>query len=223
MSTPLLYLQTGYELDGEGRILATREPDPRPGPLLTLVRGRRTVLHAVHADLPAETAREIGRLAAQEVPDDPRTEPLYADRYASLLGGRVRSGPAFAFPLQLTAVEGPVLIDEYEPLARHFEGWTREEVPGRTPIAAVLQDGDAVSVCCCARRSDETAEAGLETAAPFRGRGLAAQTTIAWAAAVRASGRIPLYSTEWSNAASLSVARKLGLTRYAEWWSIESA
>lgn len=223
MSTPLLYLQTGYELDGEGRILATREPDPRPGPLLTLVRGRRTVLHAVHADLPAETAREIQRLAAQEVPDDPRTEPLHADRYASLLGGRVRSGPAFAFPLQLPAVEGPVRIDEYEPLTRHFEGWTREEVPGRTPIAAVLQDGDAISVCCCARRSDEAAEAGLETAAPFRGQGLAAQTTIAWAAAVRASGRIPLYSTEWSNAASLSVARQLGLTRYAEWWSVEPA
>lgn len=223
MSTPLLYLQTGYMLDDAGRIVATREPDPRPGPLLTLVRGRRTVLHAVHADLPAETAREIGRLAAQEVPDDPRTEPLHADRYAALLGGRVRSGPAFAFPLQLPAVEGPVLIEEYEPLARHFEGWAPEEVPGRTPIAAVLQDGDAVSVCCCARRSDEAAEAGLETAAPFRGRGLAAQTTIAWAAAVRASGRIPLYSTEWSNAASLSVARKLGLTRYAEWWSIEPA
>lgn len=223
MSTPLLYLHTGYRLDGAGRIVSTREPDPRPGPLLTLVRGRRTVLHAVHADLPAETAREIARLAAQEVPDDPRTEPLYADQYRSLLGGRVRSGPAFAFPLQLPAVEGPLLIEQYEPLARHFEGWTPQEVPGRTPIAAVLQDGDAVSVCCCARRSDEAAEAGLETAAPFRGRGLAAQVVIAWAAAVRASGRIPLYSTEWSNEASLSVARKLGLARYAEWWSVEPA
>ena len=221
MSTPLLYLQTGYALDSAGRILATREPDPRPGPLLTLVRGRRTVLHAVHAELPPETVRQIERLAAQEVPDDPRTEPLYADQYRSLLGGQVRSGPAFAFPLQLPAVKGPALIDEYEPLVRHFAGWTPEEVPGRTPIAAVLQDGDAVSVCCCARRSDEAAEAGLETAAPFRGRGLAAQVAIAWAAAVRASGRIPLYSTEWSNAASLSVARKLGLSRYAEWWSIE--
>lgn len=223
MSTPLLYLQTGYTLDSAGRILATREADPRPGPLLTLVRGRRTVLHAVHAELPPETARQIERLAAQEVPDDPRTEPFFADQYRSLLGGRVRSGPAFAFPLQMPAVEGPALIDEYEPLARHFAGWTPEEVPGRTPIAAVRQDGDAVSVCCCARRSDEAAEAGLETAAPSRGRGLAAQTAIEWATAVRASGRIPLYSTEWSNAASLSVARKLGLSRYAEWWSIEPA
>lgn len=221
MSTPLLYLHTGYRLDEAGRIIATREPDPRPGPLLTLVRGWRTVLHAVHADLPAETARAIEQLAAQEVPDDPSTEPLYADQYRSLLGGRVRSGPAFAFPLQLPAVEGPVLIDEYEPLARYFEGWTAEEVAGRTPIAAVLQDGDVVSVCCCARRSDEAAEAGLETAAPFRGRGLAAQVVIAWAAAVRGSGRIPLYSTEWSNGASLSVARQVGLARYAEWWSVE--
>ena len=36
----------------------------------------------------------------------------------------------------------------------------------------MVEDGDAVSVCFCARRSSAAAEAGLETAAAFRGRGL---------------------------------------------------
>ena len=89
-------------------------------------------------------------------------------------------------------------------------------------MVVVIEDGHAVSVCCCARRSDEAAEAGLETAEPFRGRGLAGQVANAWAVAVRESGRIPLYSTEWSNTASLTVARKLSLMQFASWWSIDS-
>lgn len=81
----------------------------------------------------------------------------------------------------------------------------------------------AISVCCCARRSDEAAEAGLETARAFRGQGLAAAVTSVWAATVRESGRIPLYSTGWTNGASLIVAPKLSLSRYGDWWSVASA
>ncbi len=60
----------------------------------------------------------------------------------------------------------------------------------------------------------------METAADYRGRGYAATVTAAWALAIRASGRIPLYSTSWDNTASLAVARKLGLIAYASDWSL---
>ena len=92
-------------------------------------------------------------------------------------------------------------------------------MPGRAPIAAVERDGHAVSVCCCARRSDEAAEAGLDTAAAFRRAGLGARVTAAWATAVHASGRVPLYSTSWTNTASLGVAARLNLVAYADAWS----
>jgi hypothetical protein len=44
--------------------------------------------------------------------------------------------------------------------------------------------------------------------------------TAAWAAAIRASGRTPLYGTSWTNTASLEVARKLGLVVFASDWSL---
>ena len=68
--------------------------------------------------------------------------------------------------------------------------------------------------------SAAAAEAGVETAARFRGRGLAPQVTAAWALAIRASNRLPLYSTSWSNEPSLAVARKLGLKPCASDWSL---
>src|SRR6266851_4539878 len=52
------------------------------------------------------------------------------------------------------------------------------------------------------------------------GRGFAPRVTSAWAAAIRSSGRIPLYSTSWTNSASRAVARKLGLVQYAVDWTI---
>ncbi|MGH8678990.1 MAG: GNAT family N-acetyltransferase [Burkholderiales bacterium] len=111
-------------------------------------------------------------------------------------------------------------VDNLQLLERSFRGWTAAEIPGRSPILAVIDGGYPVSVCFCARTSEAAAEAGVETAAAFRGRGFGPRVTAAWAVAIRASGRIPLYSTSWSNAASLAVARKLGLVQYASDWSL---
>lgn len=68
-------------LDESGRIVSTREPNLRHGPLFTLVRSRRTVIWAVYADLPADLAERVGRLAAKDLPDDPREAPQHAEQY----------------------------------------------------------------------------------------------------------------------------------------------
>ena len=145
---------------------------------------------------------------------------MHAERYKSLVSGGVDSGPAFTFPEKIEQPRRTVLIDEIQLLDHHFSGWKAGEIPERMPIVAVVEEGYPVSVCFCARRSNVAAEAGLETAVAFRGRGLGSRVAAAWALAIRASGSVPLYSTSWSNHASRAVARKLGLVAYASNWNI---
>jgi predicted GNAT family acetyltransferase len=112
-------------------------------------------------------------------------------------------------------------VEDEQLLNRNFSGWVPGEIEaGRAPVMAIIENGAPVSICFCARRSDTAAEAGVATAEAYRGRGYASRVTAAWALAVRKSGRVPLYSTTWSNKASLAVARKLKLSMYANSWAL---
>ena len=186
-----------------------------------LVRDTRACAWAVHADVPSHVASEVTALARQETATRVvSAAPLHADAYVALLGGRVDSGPVFTFPPTVPAPSDTVLVTELSELTRRFRGWTADEIPERSPIVGLRQDGHIVSVCFCARLSKVAAEAGVETAMDYRGRGFGARVTAAWAQLILESGRLPLYSTSWTNAASLSVARKLGLMLCASDWSI---
>ena len=93
--------------------------------------------------------------------------------------------------------------------------WLADELTVRNPVMAVVVDGATVSVCFSARATRHASEAGVETLPEHRGRRHAGAVTAAWAAQVRRQGRIPLYSTSWTNHASRRVAARLGLTQYA--------
>jgi hypothetical protein len=219
--TPDLQLRTLFVLNGEGRITSTREPNPTRGPLFSLIRSPIRCAAAVRADIRQELAVELDDLAQEEpVAVDLRDAPKHADRYLCLLGGAVDSGPAFTFPDVIAQPAGVVPVTDVRLLEHEFRGWTQDEIPERSPVLAVIEDGRAVSVCFCARRSEVAAEAGLDTAAAFRGRGLASRVTAAWALAIRASARLPIYSTSWSNRESLAVARKLSLVACASDWTV---
>jgi GNAT acetyltransferase-like protein len=209
-------------MDSHRRIVTTAEPRARSAPFFMLIRGTSDVAWGVRDDVSDEIANELDRLAIEEPPvGDFQAPPLHADVYLSLVGGQIVSGPAFRFPDEIADSADITLIDRLDLLERNFRGWIAAEIPWCSPIVAVMDGGYPVSVCFCATRNSAPAvEAGVETAAAFRGRGLAAHVTAAWACAIRASGRIPLYSTSWSNAASLAVARKLGLVQYASDWSL---
>ncbi len=223
MTDARIQLETAFVLNDAGRIASTREPRPAAGPLFSLIRTPADCAWAVRADVSDGVADQLNELARREPPaQDMRQPPIYASRYTGLIQGRVESGPAFIFPELLDEAGDVVEIRDEPPLDRHFSGWIPGEIEaGRALVMAVLTDGFPVSVCFCARRSTSAAEAGLETAADFRGRGYAARVTAAWAQAVRTSGRTPLYSTDWSNDASLGVARRLGLHMFATNWNIE--
>jgi hypothetical protein len=183
--------------------------------------------------VPDAVAAELDRLARVEPPLVELSDaPLHADRYVAMLrthaspAGSVAStapsgGPAFVFPTDIEQPPGIVFVDDEQLLNHNFRGWAQGEIAaGSGPVAALVMNGYPVSICFSARSSDVAAEAGVETAEPFRGRGLAPRVTAAWALAIRAGGRIPLYSTSWTNTPSLAVARKLGLIAYASSWSL---
>lgn len=204
------------------RLSATPEVNANPAPLFVLIRGASNVAWGVRNDVPVEIAAQLDRLAGDESPvRDFQAPPLHADAYQSLVGGQILSGPAFGFPDEIAHSTDVVLVDRLDLLERNFRGWIAEEISWCSPIVAVMDAGYPVSVCFCATKNSAPAiEAGVETAAAFRGRGRAPRVTAAWACAIRASGRIPLYSTSWNNAGSRAVARKLGLIQYASDWSL---
>lgn len=220
MTTPELQLRTLYVLTEDGRIASTREPGERRPPLFALIRGRTSCAWGVRADVPDEVADELDRLASSEPPPSDLVEPpRHAGRYVALLGGRVESGPAFAFPEEIAAPDGVVRVDDPAMLAGHFTDLA-EDLAAGGPMVATLEEGRVVSVCHCARWSAEAAEAGLFTLETHRGRGYGPRVTAAWALAIRATGRTPLYSTSWTNESSQAVARKLGLKAYASDWNV---
>jgi len=231
MNTADLHLRTCLVLDEAGRIVSTREPQATRVPLFALVRSATACAWAVRADVPVDVAGELDRLARDEPPvSDLRDAPAFADRYVALLKDRIAppatktqqsDGPAFAFPELLSQPARIVVVSDERLLDRHFRGWVPGEIAaGRSPVMTIVEGGFPVSICFCARLSEVAAEAGLDTAEAYRGRGYGSRVTAAWALAIRASGRIPLYSTSWTNHASLAVARKLGLAAYACSWGL---
>lgn len=223
MSTPEIELTTTFILDDRRRIVSTREPGATHGPLFTIIRSATQCAWAVRDDLPDHLADAIAALARQEPRvRDLRSAPVHAEQYLALSRGKLGfCGPAFTFPPRLPPTPGVVQVQEEQDLQRNFSDWTLGELDaGRAPVMAVLDAGAPVSICFCARRSEQAAAAGLETAAAFRGRGFGATVTAAWATAIRATGIVPLYSAAWTNPASLAVARKLGLIAHASFWSI---
>lgn len=234
MTTPSLQLETMFTLDRECRITSTREPGGSPGPLFCLIRGADACAWAVRADLPRQVADDLQGLAQLELPTtDFEEAPVRAADLLAVLGDRVApnchlaskqmrsDGPAFVFPDLLAQPADVVAVHDEAALRHNFGGWAPGEIAaGRSPVCAVLDGGRPVSICFCARSSPRAAEAGVETATAFRGRGFGPRVVAAWARAVRRSGRVPLYSTSWTNTDSLSVARKLGLVIYASDWSL---
>lgn len=225
MNAPSLLLETSVVLDRAKRSTIKREPNGTRAASFILVRGEHERAWAINADIPQRIANELDALAREEpTSTDWKASPIHAERYRKLLGGQhdCYFGPSFAFPDRLRNIDvDTCVIDDERLLDRNFNGWVPGEIAkGRAPVLAFAIDGAPVSVCFCARLGDSAAEAGVETAAPYRGRGLAPQVTAAWARAIRERGRIPLYSTSWMNRGSLAVARKLELSVQGTFWSL---
>jgi hypothetical protein len=222
-----LRARTLFTHDEAGRIVAVNETDGGPAPRFFLGWTGEGLVWRARRDLSAELVAHLGRLVdAAPATGDPEAPPACVDALRAALGeasaASVRDvGPAFCFQGLAARYPGVVLVtaEHAEVLRRWLPEWLPDAAT-RQPMFAALVDGDAVAVCACARRPGEASEAGVETHKAFRGRGLAAAVTAAWARALQRRGVLPLYSTSGSNLASQRVASKLGLRRFGASLSI---
>lgn len=216
-----LHVDAEFTHDAAGDLVATNEPAASEAPrfflgqtaLGLIVRFRHDVTAARRRTL--EQALPVVERAAAAVQLD---RPLDPTPFEHLLTEDARIehtsvGLAFLFPHSLPPVNGTrVLRNATDRALLHplLAAWA-PDIQSSPPFVARVVDGQAVAVCGSVRITEEAHEAGVETAAPFRGRGYARAVVAAWATAVRALGVEPLYSTTWQNDASRAVARTLGL------------
>jgi RimJ/RimL family protein N-acetyltransferase len=219
-----------FTRDSQGDLLTLNElepvPPPTPAPRIYLGVTAGGIVRAYRPDVPAALRVAIEQLCEETAPlAHSQNEVLPALRAILAAHGsgeewKLSTGPAYVFPWtprvsgDVTRIEPgqeALLVADFPFTAT----WLRE----RWPCYAVVIDGRAVSICYSARRTSDVAEAGVDTAEGFRGRGYAALAAAAWAQAIRAAGITPVYSTSDDNHASQAVARKLELRQCG--WDVQ--
>jgi hypothetical protein len=211
------HIEALFTHDAAGDLVRVNEPDGAPAPRFFLGRTPHGAVLGYRHDVDREVRAALEAAAEDDLRARSFDAPLDPSRYADILARsapvqRAAAGPAFCCPLDLPADLETTRITQANAhiLQAHLPEWI-SVVPCWQPMLAIVVDGQAVSVCCSVRLTDSAHEAGVETAPDYRGRGYAGHVVAAWARAVHAQDRLPLYSTSWTNAASRAVARKLGL------------
>lgn len=172
-------------------------------------------------DLPDNVVTQLKEVAATKpMPMNSQKIPSIHGQFKEILQShapieRVWIGPAYRFPEQIVLPTNVVRLSRAN--ADLLKGDFAEmvsELNSSQPCLAVVEDSQTVSICRSVRLSSRAHEAGVDTLTGYRRRGYATLVVAAWALAVRALNRIPLYSTSWDNVASQGVARRLGLVPY---------
>ena len=172
-------------------------------------------------DLPDNVVAQLKEIiAAEPLSTNSQKIPRNRRQFEDILQShapieRVWVGPAYRFPegitpptnvVRLSCENVGLLKGDFAEMASELNSWQ--------PYLAIIEDSQAVSICRSVRLSSRAHEAGVDTLTGYRRRGYAMSVVAAWALAVRALNRIPLYSTSWDNVASQGVARRLGLVQY---------
>ena len=212
-----LRAEIDFTYDARGRMLLTNEPcleARRLAPRFTIGCASEGYSARFGAILPDASAQAVRRYIDGLLPM--KSLRFHESTFCvlrELLGGPESSGgPAYRFPDVIPSPSGVIRLTEANrDLARETFAWLHREVADWQPCFVVIEDGAVVSACYSSRIGPLAAEAGVDTLAAFRGRGYAAAVTAAWGSEIRAMGRVPIYSTGWSNLASQGVARRVGL------------
>ena len=212
-----------FTQDENGCLQRINEPtgDVKPAPRFffgytnegSICRFRHDLPDNVIAQLKEVAATEPIHINSQKIPRSHRQFEDILQSHAPI--ERVWVGPAYRFPEHITPPTNVVRLScENAGLLKKGFAEMVSELNSSQPYLAIIEDSQAVSICQSVRLSSRAHEAGVDTRVGYRRRGYATSVVAAWALAVRALNRIPLYSTSWDNVASQGVARRLGLVQY---------
>lgn len=181
----------------------------------------------IHVDVSEEAAGAIAALVAREPPmSEPHSVPEHLDEYGQLLAAdEITHGVTYEVPssahceqaaqiVSSDSVQGKKLLASLDArgMPDHLvEMGFVDSTHLWPPWCVALDQQTIASVAFTARLSTAGAEVGVATAPPFRGRGLAAAATAAWASRRALEGRALFYSTDVGNVSSLRVAERLRL------------
>jgi RimJ/RimL family protein N-acetyltransferase len=174
-------------------------------------------------------------VAAHAVPDDPANSGAVVDHVTHVLterAGNVRVTGGTSFVLtQVSHLETPHGVRIVRstdatipslpcPPNWHDDEWAQLVAGQFGPWVMALDGAGTVTSYCHTPGgvTDAAAEAGVWTHPDHRGRRLAQLVTAAWAAMLRAPGRVLFYSADRDNDASQRVAERLGARHIARDW-----
>ena len=228
-----LQLDALYITDVEGRLRYIRELDRSPAelpraPRFCLSRSADQVVWRFREDIAEQLTARLDAVCRRIPAGSPRvdtTREALAIRSLLVKHAAISQelcGPAYWIPQQIpSSMTQSISPSNLHYLESNFP-WAMSSELNHTsaPMVVAVVGQQAVAICHCARLTQLAAEAGVETARPYRGQGYAGLVVAHWAELIRGSGRLPLYSTAWENLGSRAVAAKLNLSYYAENWSI---
>jgi hypothetical protein len=202
--------------DANHDLVRVNEPNGARAPRFFLGRTRDGVLCRFRHDVDAATRRalrktledQMARATSIDLLADPLPYQHILSRSAPV--EKTWFGPAYCIPRRppVTAPTIAVTAANADVLRPLLETWV-PDVSRCQPMITLEIEERAVTLCCSGRRTNEADEAAVETVTPYRNRGYGRLVVQAWASAVYAAGRLPLYSTSWQNTASQAVMRKL--------------
>jgi GNAT superfamily N-acetyltransferase len=196
------------------------------GPHFYLLRTPGEAICRFHADLAYDVVLRLEALSQRERGRPAQWQSEYGDYLTGLAApnlrvAAMRAGPLYIFPDDIAPSGACTAINESNLYLLHngLEEWLPDASIGH-PFFATIEDDRAVAVCTTVIASQGAHEAGVETLAAYRGRGLAADAVAAWAYAVRKLGAVPLYATTFDNISSQRVAQRLSLSPAASEFSV---
>ena len=223
-------IDTMFVMSASGRIERENDPDCSPGPQVFFVGCLFGNIARVRYDVDDAIAVRIIEVAAKEAPwRDPDAMPACVGKIVELLSGQsaetVASHLIYRLPNDVKYEHAAAIVrgdskEGRQMLARLADRGMPDYMRDAgfkgvgdfwEPWCVAMDGSEIASIAFAARLGEMGAEIGVYTFPTYRGRGLAAAVTAAWASMPSLNRRALFYSTSNTNRSSQRVAARLGL------------